>query len=685
MSVNFSFECVKRRKKSIHKILSAGIVFLCVFVVSFSGIAQQHLSTDTLPDDPEILFNHPPETAKPGVLWMWMGSNINQQQITKDLEELKKQGFNRTTMFSLSDVAIPWSMVIRKSPTPQIIAWTEPWWKLVRFATEESKRLGMDFGMFNSPGYETSGGPWITPENSMQEICWSESHLSGNNQTLKLWLSKPMVNPRSTMAFPVYNPLDSLVENPVVTARQTYFKDIAVIAVPESGTIDKSKVINLTKNMAADGTLTWNTPPGDWKIYRFGHTTTGALLQPAQPEAIGLECDKMSAKAVSFHMDHIIGELKKQLGDLVGNGFSHVHFDSYEAGLPTWTPLMKAEFSARRGYDLLPYLCVLAGRTVGTQQETEKFKSDFDQTIKDLYRDIYFKTVSVKLREANLDFLSEPYGGPWNQVEVMPMVKNVMTEFWTVGGKYWPYELDPTVAALRKSGQNIIEAEAFTGQPADSKWDEYPAWLKPIGDAAFCAGVNKIVIHRFTHQPWDEKYKPGNAMGQWGTHFDRTQTWWKPSQAMVQYWQRCEALLQWGSFVEKTPDDFVSEVSDSTIIGDIHRRKNGTDIYFIANPEHHATTANCIFKISGKTPELWDPVTGELKQLTNYKDDGVKTSASILFDDAQSFFVVFRNREKTTATRQASFSKGKEVYVFNNKWQVQFDPEWGGPAQTDNF
>ncbi len=99
----------------------------------------------------------------------------------------------------------------------------------------------------------------------------------------------------------------------------------------------------------------WDAPAGSWMIYRFGHTTMGALIQPAQPQAIGLECDKMSEEAVSFHLDHILGDIKKHLGDLIGTGFTHLYFDSYEAGLPNWTPKMKEEFLKRRGYDLTPY------------------------------------------------------------------------------------------------------------------------------------------------------------------------------------------------------------------------------------------------------------------------------------------------------------------------------------------
>ena len=141
--------------------------------------------------DPAEVFKNPPESAKPGVLWMWMGCNLTREGITRDLEALKKAGFNRTTMFSLADITTSLAGEIGKSPTPEIISWTEPWWKLVRHAAEESKRLGMDFGMFNGPGYETSGGTWITPELSMQDICWSKQSVTGNmHVSLKLERSK---------------------------------------------------------------------------------------------------------------------------------------------------------------------------------------------------------------------------------------------------------------------------------------------------------------------------------------------------------------------------------------------------------------------------------------------------------------------------------------------------------------
>lgn len=662
---------------------------LCLFMAFYTAAAfpQPHKKNTPLidKDDPAYVFNDPPEQAKPGVLWMWMGSNVSREGITKDLEALKKEGFSSVTMSTLADVTTPWAAVIDRSPTPQIIGWTEPWWKLVKFAAREATRLNIKMGIFNCPGYEASGGKWITPELSMQEVCWSTKNVKGNTH-VDIQLLRPFVNPRANMRFPVYNMINGLVENPVIPSRSSYYRDITVLAMPAKGIVSKDSIINISDKMDMNGRLRWDAPPGNWMIYRFGHTTTGALIQPAQPQATGLECDKMSEKAVSFHMDHIINAMKSHLGNLVGTTVTDVYFDSYEIDDVTWTPKMKEEFMARKGYDITPYLAEFAGRCIGSKIDSVKFMIDFDNTVRDLYRDVYFTTIAKKLKAANLGYLSEPYGGPWRPDDIMSLVQHPMVEFWTDNGVYSPYELVPTLAAIRKTNTNLIQAEAFTGQPAFSKWDEYPAWLKPIGDEAYCVGVNRIIIHRFAQQPWDDRYQPGEAMGQWGTHFDRTQTWWKPAAATVQYWTRCQALLQWGKYAMADSDLLVSNATDSLKVHHTHRAQNGTDIFFVANIARYAGTANCSFKVTGMQPELWDAVTGTMRNLPQFDDNGKRTSFTINFDKAQSFFIVFRHKQlKAALVKKENFPARKQLMEIKAPWHVQFDPRWGGPDKPVTF
>lgn len=237
----------------------------------------RNMDTGKNQGDPEAVFMNPPESAKPGVLWMWMGSNISREGITKDLEALKKAGFNRTTMFHLSDITTSLSVEIGNRPGPEIISHTGPWWEMVRFAAEESERLGMDFGMHNCPGYETSGGTWITPEYSMQDIIWSEQKIKGN-QSVSIKLKKPETDPRATNYIPFINRETGIAEKPHIPERKTWYRDIAVVALPSGNEVRVKDVINITGMMEADGTLKWDVPEGEWKIFRFGHTQQPAPL-----------------------------------------------------------------------------------------------------------------------------------------------------------------------------------------------------------------------------------------------------------------------------------------------------------------------------------------------------------------------------------------------------------------------
>ncbi len=636
-------------------------------------------------DELDEAFRHPPSSARPEVLWMWMGGNISRDGITRDLKALKDAGFGGATVFSLADVCTPWAGRIGNPPAPEIIAFTAPWWEMVRHAASEARRLGLDFGVHNCAGYETSGGPWITPELSMQEIVWSETKFSGPGKFSNS-LPKPQPDLRAKQPFPVYNPTTGKLEKPEVPARQSYFRDVAVLALPASGAVTREQVFDLSDKMSADGRIEWDAPPGEWILYRFGHTTMGAMLQPAQWEAIGLECDKTSRAAVEFHLDHIIGEARKNLGDLIGHGFNYFHFDSYEAGTPGWTPKMREEFRARRGYDLTAFLPVLAKRTVGSETETKNFQNDFQQTIRDLYRENYFPVIEKKLHAAGLKFMCEPYGGPWNPAEVVPRVDRIMTEFWTDGGKYRPYKLAPTVAAVRAAGRNLVEAEAFTGHPGDSEWSETPAWLKPIGDAAFCEGVNRMALHRFTHQPLADQFRPGLAMGQWGTHFDRTQTWWEQGKAWVKYLQRCQALLQWGKIA--TDDFAITAVDGGAQLKSIHRSDGASDAYFVANLARTNGAARCAFGVAGKQPELWNPVTGEMRGLPEFEIKDGKTIVPLEFAAAESCFVVFRKTippGSKLAGAAKNFPTPKFTGEITNVWRVKFDPKWGGPKQPVTF
>ena len=629
-------------------------------------------------------FADPPLATRPYVLWMWMGSNISKEGITRDLEAMRDAGIGGATIFSLADTLIPWSGVIGKSPTPEIVTWTEPWWAMVRHAAGECRRLGLELILHNCAGYESSGGTWITPELAMQEVIWSEHKVAGGSK-VSLTLARAVVDPHPHSEFPeLYIPSLGRIAAPIVEGRKTYYRDIAVIALPAEGTPTLDQVIDLSAHMSPSGELAWDAPDGEWAIYRFGHTTTGAMIQPAQWDATGLECDKMSTEAVTFHVNHVLGEIKQHLGELVGPGLTTLYFDSYEAGIPTWTPKMPEQFASRRGYSITPWLPALAGRTLGSKEDTDRFHADFDRTIKDLYRDCYWAVPRRLAHEAGLQFVAEPYSGPWEIAEVTRSLDHASMEFWTHDNKYSPVGTEPVIEAAHELGQRIVGAEAFTTAPEYARWNEHPAWLKPIGDAAFCAGVNRVNVHHFVQQPWGPEYRPGNAMGQWGVHFGRYQTWWEPGKAWFRYLWRCQTLLQAGAYVPagEAAASF-DVVAGALALQSIHRRHRDGEIFFVANTARTAGSARCSFPVTGRQPELWDPVSAGMRDLNSFAVADSATSLVLDFAEAQSFFVIFRKPvgpSKAGGSNVAVLAPGQEV---RGSWQVHFDPAWGGPGTVE--
>ena len=332
--------------------------------------------------------------------------------------------------------------------------------------------------------------------------------------------------------------------------------------------VSSGTTVNLSTQMAADGTLVWKVPEGAWKIFRIGVRANGRRNHPASAHGIGLEVDKFSSTALNNHFDTYIGRLCDVLGpDLVGHadyGLNNILVDSYEVGSQTWTPGFEKIFKARMGYDLTPYLPVLLGYVVDSTAVSERFLEDYRRVIADLFAENYAGALVKKCHERGLLLSLEPYGNsPSDNLQYGREVDIPMAEFWSFAGN--PYQNACGNSKLAASlahvwGRKFVATESFTASgsrpgggnngPGSGGWRTTPFDLKAQCDGAYAAGVNRIIYHRFVHQPWvDVPRIPGMTMGKWGMHFDRTQTWWTEGREWIRYQSRCQWLLQEGRFV----------------------------------------------------------------------------------------------------------------------------------------
>ena len=330
--------------------------------------------------------------------------------------------------------------------------------------------------------------------------------------------------------------------------------------VPEEQVVQMEQILDLTKYLQPDGSLTCQLPAGEWTILRFGHTTNGNEIGPASERALGLESDKFSAEALRFHMDQgVVKKTFEQLGPLVGKVLVEMNIDSWEANCQTWTKQFPEEFEQRRDYGMGKWLVALTGRFVESVDQTERFLWDYRRTIGDLLADNFYGAFADYVHEWGIQLSAEAPGIGMpiqaDQIQLQGLMDVPQGEFWLGGTpdpRYpaaWTGGQDNTKEAATAGhvyGKNVISCEAFTSFGHHDGFTQYPEILKPVGDRQFCKGMNEIMFHRYAHQPND--LVPGMGLGQFGLNLERTQTWWEPGRAWIEYIRRCQFMLRQGRF-----------------------------------------------------------------------------------------------------------------------------------------
>jgi hypothetical protein len=514
------------------------------------GLSILALATVASADPLEKSFVTPPPSARPWVYWMALDGNLTKEGITADLEAMARVGIGGVLYLE-----------VRQGSPPGPIAFASPeWMEMNRHICNEAKRLGLEVNFNNDAGWTGSGGPWITPEMSMQKLVWSEAVVDAGATVVLLQpkSEKDFYRDIAVLAMPAPS-VDGRIDefetkslSPEEGSHRRKYQDAAPAdfkEAPAGAIIPRDQLIDLTAKMDPTGKLQWTPPAGKWLVMRFGHTTTGLETRPAPEAGTGLESDKLSVAATELHFSKLMGKIIQQNSALTGQDKTlvGVHIDSWELGGQNWTPLMREEFKKRRGYDVLPFLPAFSGRIVGSTEATERFLFDLRQTVSDMIVQNYTGTFQKLARKNGLRLTIEAYGGPAENMAYAGACDEPMGEFWA----YAPFKHDwsclDMASAAHTYGKPIISGEAFTSVGSE-KWLGHPGNIKYIGDWAFCEGINRIVFHRYAAQPWNN-VAPGMAMGPWGLHYERTQTWWEQSKAWHQYLARCQSLLQQGNYV----------------------------------------------------------------------------------------------------------------------------------------
>ena len=545
------------------RVIRAIAVASVVLVCGLSAVARDELKAG---------FASPPDTARPGVYWYFMDGNLDRAAITADLESMKAAGIGYA-LFLEVNVGVPRGKVDMLSPE---------WQALFAHAMREAERLGIRIIMGSGPGWAGSGGPWVTPEQSMMHLVASSTEVRGPT---RFDVVLPVPPPKK----PFFG--EGSVPSDLKRIRDGWYQDVAVLAFPTppvARTIDavdekalyyrapytsqpgvvpfiaapasydetpgsavrQDQIVDLTDRLGPDGRLRWDVPAGAWTVLRFCTRNNGAVTRPAPAPGLGFESDKFSIAALDAHFEAYLGTLlKKAAPQRAGQGgWSMVHIDSWEMGAQNWSGNFRQEFQLRRGYNPLPFLPAYAGLIVGSLERSERFLWDVRQTASELIVERHAGRFKELGRRRGFPLSIEPYDmNPAADLDLGGVADVPMGEFWSDGfGFNSAFSVIEATSIGHVLGRKVIAAEAFTADSREA-WKLYPGAIKNQGDWAFAMGLNRLVFHTFAHKPYGDRLKPGVTMGPYGVHWDRGQTWWPMAADYHRYLSRCQFLLSQGS------------------------------------------------------------------------------------------------------------------------------------------
>ena len=150
--------------------------------------------------DFEVAFKNPPSSAKPWVFWHWVDGAASRKGISADLAAMQRVGLGGAHLLTIGEPADP---PVFKPPALQL---TDEWWEMIRHTAGEADRLGLQLALHACDGFAVAGGPWITPELSMQQVVWTATTVEGGRD------------------------LDLVL--PAGQANEGFYRDIAILAFP---------------------------------------------------------------------------------------------------------------------------------------------------------------------------------------------------------------------------------------------------------------------------------------------------------------------------------------------------------------------------------------------------------------------------------------------------------------------
>jgi hypothetical protein len=461
------------------------------------------------------LLADPPFSARPMTRWWWFGGAVTPEEVTRELTLMRDAGLRGAEIQPLYPIAPddP-ARGIRNVPY-----FTDAFLGVLRHAVREARRLGLQLDFTLGSGWPY-GGPFIPTALSARRLRTLTQDVAGPRAIE--WALAPHLTGDDRLV--------AVVAAPVADGQQPDLQRARVLPGPRSGGGDEALALRFT------------APEGEWRVTAVIDSPTG---QQVKRPTLGMEgpvIDHHDREAMQLFLraagDHVLGALR-EAGD---PPFHSVFCDSLEVYGADWTRDLLAQFRARRGYDLAPYLPALwqdAGAV------TAHVRYDYHAVLSDLMLEHCFEPLVAWSERHGMTARIQAHGALADVMRAygaahVPEGENIF------GGDTNHVNLRHrrlASSAAHLYGRPLVSAETYT-------WLRTPLFMttlemmKAATDSVFLDGVNHVVNHGYSYSP-PQAGEPGWAFYA-STEINHTNTWWRHYPHLARYVRHAQALLQQG-------------------------------------------------------------------------------------------------------------------------------------------
>lgn len=457
------------------------------------------------------------------------GSAVNKKDLTWNLEQYQEAGLGGVELTPIYGVY---------GYEKQFIDFLSPkWMQMFSHTLTEAKRLGIGVDLANGTGWPF-GGPWVTDKDASKTI-YSKTYSVNASEQLKEVIEynqeslvRTANNKQAT--------IDTILK-PVYVNKNLQALALDQIQYPGKLPLqvlmaysDGKNVLDLTKQVDANGKLNWIAPPNDgkWTLYALFEGLHGKMVERAAPGGEGYAIDHFSATASTDYFKKFDQAFKGYDISYLRSFFN----DSYEVddarGQGNWTPDFFSEFKKRKGYDLKEQLPALFGKDDADKisRVTYDYRSVIDELLLENFTIAWKKWAGSKGKMVR----NQSHGSPANTLDLYSVVDIPETE----GTDILRFKF--ATSAANVTGKKLVSSESATwlNEHFLSSWGD----VKKAIDLYFLGGVNHIFYHGSAYSPKDAPW-PGWLFYA-AVHFQTTNPQWKDFHALNEYITRVQSFLQ---------------------------------------------------------------------------------------------------------------------------------------------